>query len=229
MGKWDGDYHKRRKAPHKVVLHNLEVERLSLWQNSEKHRQVLSAKENLPFIVKVAATALVASIFVPFFIVFAILSAAIAIMLHRQVTNERKYRDKFIQGLKGNESSRLAQLIKEAERSSAEIKKIREQEAAAYQRHLIGNRTSGYDWAPVRDEVLARDENKCVMCSFPDGFERRSRTLHVHHITPLKEGGTNKVENLATLCNICHREEHRRLAKGGKPDDFWDLLSTHER
>jgi hypothetical protein len=34
--------------------------------------------------------------------------------------------------------------------------------------------------------------------------------LQVHHITPVKEGGTHNLENLAVLCNNCHQTLHRQ-------------------
>lgn len=32
----------------------------------------------------------------------------------------------------------------------------------------------------------------------------------VHHIRPLREGGTNDEENLMALCNACHSRLHAR-------------------
>jgi len=57
----------------------------------------------------------------------------------------------------------------------------------------------------VRREVLARDKHQCQApgCG-------RTRFLEVHHITPRNQGGSNKTENLMTLCASCHRLWHER-------------------
>jgi hypothetical protein len=57
----------------------------------------------------------------------------------------------------------------------------------------------------VRREVLARDQHRCQApgCG-------RTRFLEVHHIVSRKQGGTNKADNLVTLCGSCHRLWHER-------------------
>jgi len=57
-----------------------------------------------------------------------------------------------------------------------------------------------------RDRVLERDDQSCVSCG-------DSTDLVVHHIIPRSGGGTNELENLATLCSDCHYFAHG----GGKP------------
>ncbi len=66
----------------------------------------------------------------------------------------------------------------------------------------------------IRRKVLARDGHRCAMpgCS-------HTRFLEVHHRRPRTEGGTNKPENLITLCSACHRLVHE------KPS-LLDLLPT---
>jgi 5-methylcytosine-specific restriction endonuclease McrA len=58
-----------------------------------------------------------------------------------------------------------------------------------------------------------------MKCNYPEGFKRRSRELHVHHIVPRSEGGTDALSNLVTLCHVCHRkngENHCRVKKLNK-------------
>jgi hypothetical protein len=57
----------------------------------------------------------------------------------------------------------------------------------------------------VRREVLARDKHGCQApgCG-------RTRFLEVHHIKPRGQGGSNKAENLMTLCASCHRLWHEK-------------------
>lgn len=51
----------------------------------------------------------------------------------------------------------------------------------------------------TRSEVIQRDGNKCLRCESPDNLE-------VHHIVPVSQGGTDELENLATLCASCHKK-----------------------
>jgi 5-methylcytosine-specific restriction endonuclease McrA len=62
------------------------------------------------------------------------------------------------------------------------------------------------DWGDRCAIVKERDGDKCTQCGYPDGFRRRSRELHVHHVIPLAKGGTNEITNLITLCHVCHRK-----------------------
>ena len=57
----------------------------------------------------------------------------------------------------------------------------------------------------VRREVLARDRHRCRAPSC-----RRTRFLEVHHIVSRQRGGSNRPENLVTLCGACHRLWHER-------------------
>jgi 5-methylcytosine-specific restriction endonuclease McrA len=57
----------------------------------------------------------------------------------------------------------------------------------------------------VRREVLARDKHRCRApgCG-------RTRFLEIHHIVSRQRGGSNRPENLVTLCASCHRLWHER-------------------
>lgn len=65
-------------------------------------------------------------------------------------------------------------------------------------------RTGEYpdDWEDRRKQVLERDEYECQRCGAAD------ETLHVHHITPISEGGSHDLSNLEALCESCHAQEH---------------------
>jgi hypothetical protein len=58
------------------------------------------------------------------------------------------------------------------------------------------------DWVQIRELIKGRDHYRCVHCGAADV------ELHVHHIVPLSKAGTNEPNNLVTLCDICHHEEH---------------------
>jgi hypothetical protein len=55
----------------------------------------------------------------------------------------------------------------------------------------------------TRATVLARDRHRCATpgCG-------ATRFLEVHHVTPRARGGTNRPDNLVTLCGRCHRFAH---------------------
>lgn len=69
---------------------------------------------------------------------------------------------------------------------------------------------------PVRYKVMQRDDYSCIDCGWDsrtDWSPSAPRHLELHHKKPHVEGGENTVENLVTLCNICHDERHRRGEK----------------
>ena len=53
---------------------------------------------------------------------------------------------------------------------------------------------------PLRFEVLARDGYHCRYC----GASASETPLHVDHIVPVVEGGTNELGNLITACRDCN-------------------------
>jgi hypothetical protein len=57
----------------------------------------------------------------------------------------------------------------------------------------------------VRTAVLARDRHRCTTpgCG-------ATHFLEVHHLVARSRGGSNKAENLVTLCGRCHRFLHER-------------------
>jgi hypothetical protein len=60
------------------------------------------------------------------------------------------------------------------------------------------------DWSRVRRVVLERDGYQCRNCGNPDD-------LHIHHIVPLRSGGTNRWSNLTTLYRDCHSRLHPHM------------------
>lgn len=54
-----------------------------------------------------------------------------------------------------------------------------------------------------RERILRRDAYRCRQCGRgPDTHKRI--WLEVDHVQPVSEGGSNRDENLRTLCNLCH-------------------------
>ncbi|WP_370556249.1 HNH endonuclease [Edwardsiella tarda] len=65
---------------------------------------------------------------------------------------------------------------------------------------------------PVRVAVLERDHHTCRNCHWSHARKTANdpRTfLELHHIEHHADGGENTVDNLITLCNVCHDEVHR--------------------
>lgn len=55
------------------------------------------------------------------------------------------------------------------------------------------------EWMKLRKVIIARDGGRCKKCG-------RTTGLEVHHITPVREDGSDEPENLITLCGVCHKE-----------------------
>jgi len=55
-------------------------------------------------------------------------------------------------------------------------------------------------WEPIRDKRLARDCDLCIFCKSP--LTKYNRT--VHHVTYRHAGGDESVEELRSLCRLCH-------------------------
>lgn len=64
-----------------------------------------------------------------------------------------------------------------------------------------------YGYYDVRYFVFARDEYTCQVCN------KKNKVLHTHHIVYRSEGGTDRADNLITVCSDCHTSEAHK--KGG--------------
>lgn len=82
---------------------------------------------------------------------------------------------------------------------------------------------------PQYDRIRERDGDKCVRCGtmedHDDADEPGERTLLVHHIIPVANGGTGDDDNLALLCPPCHELVHDERGAGAviydHPSEFW--------
>lgn len=80
-----------------------------------------------------------------------------------------------------------------------------DRQAPAHDRHIKDN---------IRVAVLTRDEFRCTGCGWQRSKLRPDdprKLLELHHKKPHADKGGNTEDNLVTLCNVCHDEEHRRL------------------
>ena len=64
----------------------------------------------------------------------------------------------------------------------------------------------------LRHEVFKRDGYKCVEC----GATKKETKLHVDHIIPVSQGGSDELDNFQTLCEACNLAKKNRKWKGGK-------------
>jgi 5-methylcytosine-specific restriction endonuclease McrA len=86
------------------------------------------------------------------------------------------------------------------------------------------------EFLEVRTAVLKRDGYRCVNCG------QTGTELHVHHIIPRSEGGTNDLSNLVTLCAKCHSIQdakgHRLIQKkidGDLSEEHVGLVASNEQ
>lgn len=81
------------------------------------------------------------------------------------------------------------------------------------------NVREGAEWQQARRRTLRGDQYRCQHCGRREG----NADLHVHHIRPVEKGGTNDLENLTTLCLLCHNKLHRHYDDRGRLE--LDLLN----
>jgi N6-L-threonylcarbamoyladenine synthase len=79
----------------------------------------------------------------------------------------------------------------------------------------------------VREYVLYRDGHKCQACS----GKSKDKVLNVHHIILKTIGGTDRPDNLITLCETCHKAYHKgkivldiKKHKGFKAETFMSII-----
>lgn len=71
------------------------------------------------------------------------------------------------------------------------------------------------NWQRIRREALDRDGSRCRDCG-------KAGRLEVHHLRALLDGVSNALENLLTLCVVCHLARHRRPTSPEK--EAWALM-----
>lgn len=82
-------------------------------------------------------------------------------------------------------------------------------------------------WNYVRYVVLNSDKGRCQISGCP------SRTgLHIHHKTPISQGGSHRIENLVTLCVFHHSLQpdmgHERIW-GEVRTQYFSMVRAHYR
>jgi len=64
----------------------------------------------------------------------------------------------------------------------------------------------GKEWNNLKREIIKRDNFRCQECGMiqVEHLEKYKQPLHVHHITPYRQTQNNSLDNLITLCCVCH-------------------------
>lgn len=88
----------------------------------------------------------------------------------------------------------------------------------AYRRGILrlegGNRWDyPADWEDRAARIRMRDGYRCALCGAEDVI------IDVHHIVYLSHWGTNRQENLVSLCRDCHQNEHARIFDFGEKEE----------
>ena len=77
-------------------------------------------------------------------------------------------------------------------------------------------------WPRLRRRVLTRDRHTCQDCH-RQGLHR----VEVHHVKHLKDGGSDDLDNLVTLCGGpegCHRKRHAGVGRRDTTRSSWSAL-----
>jgi len=74
-----------------------------------------------------------------------------------------------------------------------------------------------------RDQSVIKDAKRrdqmCLRCG-------KVKNLHGHHMHALADGGPDTVENIATLCGVCHRDWHLTAESCISFQDFLETPSS---
>lgn len=84
------------------------------------------------------------------------------------------------------------------------------------------------DWEQVREAIVERDNHRCTNCTRP---EWAVNALHVDHIVSRGQGGSDRFNNLHTLCEQCHKAKHEDglapMLKFRRAGDWMDDYTFH--
>jgi hypothetical protein len=70
----------------------------------------------------------------------------------------------------------------------------------------LGGSWKSLDWQERAREAKQRDNWQCQVCG-------STEDLHTDHILALSKGGSNELDNLQTLCHLCHENKTGRKLK----------------
>lgn len=78
----------------------------------------------------------------------------------------------------------------------------------------LARRLDTSEWRRIRREVYERDNWTCQDCeqrclNTKDSRSRPKLKIQAHHIVSRRDGGSDEIENLVTLCMSCHHKRER--------------------
>ena len=76
-----------------------------------------------------------------------------------------------------------------------------------------------FGYYDTRYYVFARDKYTCQACK-----KRKDKIFNTHHIIYRSEGGTNRANNLITVCTDCHTSKNHE-----KGEVFWKWMETKKK
>ncbi len=79
--------------------------------------------------------------------------------------------------------------------------------------------------AEQRHAVFSRDEGRCTYCSSGERCDS-DRWVHIHHIVPVSDGGSNDPSNLTTLCSFHHKLVHQLSISLEKDAIYWQRAGS---
>jgi len=98
------------------------------------------------------------------------------------------------------------------------IQRFIESRGLAVWDHRMANRELVPD--SIRYRVLKAANGKCVLC----GVSAADARLHVDHIIPRSQGGSNDIENLQCLCEACNLGKSNKDDTDFRPNSVEDKL-----
>ena len=79
--------------------------------------------------------------------------------------------------------------------------------------------------AATKHAVNRRDQGRCTEIHEDGTRCENTKWLHIHHIIPLENGGSDELSNLTTLCSTHHEIRHQlefELGQKRRPTQFWN-------
>lgn len=83
----------------------------------------------------------------------------------------------------------------------------------------------GQNWQRIR-AAYVHSHPLCERCMAQG---RYVQVEEVHHIVPLKDGGTNEWSNLMSLCRKCHAEIHAEMGTRSHNSTLYEMNGSHHK
>lgn len=99
------------------------------------------------------------------------------------------------------------ELVDPGETYCEKHKALKNKEYDKYQRSPSHNKRYGNNWRKIR-AAYVKAHPLCEECL---KIGKMTPVEEVHHVIPLSAGGTNRWENLMSLCQSCHTKKHLEL------------------